>query len=211
MQEANRRGAEEALMCNYRGELAECSQSNFFMVRDGVVLTPPIEAGLLEGITRAFLFELGARGRDRGAGRGAASRGSRHGGRGVHHQHDARAQPGGADRRPRRSAAASRGRSRCELLEGATGRRALETTPRRGHPPSAAVRLDAVAPASAEGLLYDLPPRTPRSADTRRSDCGRRTDCRSAPPSARTSPRARYGSGYAACCARIGMRPRRRP
>jgi branched-chain amino acid aminotransferase len=59
MQEANRDAAEEALMCNYRGELSECSQSNFFMVRDGVVLTPPSAAGLLEGITRAFLFELG--------------------------------------------------------------------------------------------------------------------------------------------------------
>ena len=30
MQEANRRGADEGLMCNYRGELSECSQSNFF-------------------------------------------------------------------------------------------------------------------------------------------------------------------------------------
>ncbi|HJR58075.1 MAG TPA: aminotransferase class IV [Vicinamibacterales bacterium] len=59
MQEANRRGGEEGLMCNYRGELAECSQANFFMVRDGVVLTPKSEAGLLEGITRAFLFEVG--------------------------------------------------------------------------------------------------------------------------------------------------------
>ena len=58
MQEANRRGGEEGLMCNYRGELAECSQSNFFLVRQGVVLTPPTTAGLLEGITRAFLFEL---------------------------------------------------------------------------------------------------------------------------------------------------------
>src|SRR5688572_4389451 len=59
MQEANRRGAEEALMCNYRGELSECSQSNFFMVRDGVALTPKSEAGLLEGITREFIFEVG--------------------------------------------------------------------------------------------------------------------------------------------------------
>jgi branched-chain amino acid aminotransferase len=59
MQEANRRGAEEALMCNYRGELAECSQSNFFVVRDGDVLTPGADAGLLEGITREFLFEVG--------------------------------------------------------------------------------------------------------------------------------------------------------
>jgi branched-chain amino acid aminotransferase len=57
MQEALRRGAEEALMCNYRGELSECSQSNFFMVRGGVVLTPASAAGLLEGVTRAFLFD----------------------------------------------------------------------------------------------------------------------------------------------------------
>jgi branched-chain amino acid aminotransferase len=59
MQAAYRSGAEEALMCNYRGELTECSQSNFFMVRRGAALTPPSEAGLLEGVTRAFLFELG--------------------------------------------------------------------------------------------------------------------------------------------------------
>ncbi len=58
MQEGHRRGGEEALMCNYRGELSECSQSNFFIVRDGVALTPRSAAGLLEGITRAFLFEV---------------------------------------------------------------------------------------------------------------------------------------------------------
>jgi branched-chain amino acid aminotransferase len=59
MQEASRRGGEEALMCNYRGELSECAQSNFFMVRGGAALTPKSEAGLLEGVTRAFLFEVG--------------------------------------------------------------------------------------------------------------------------------------------------------
>jgi branched-chain amino acid aminotransferase len=59
MQAAYRAGAEEALMCNYRGELTECSQANFFMVRGGAALTPPSEAGLLEGVTRAFIFELG--------------------------------------------------------------------------------------------------------------------------------------------------------
>ena len=59
MQQANSAGAEEALMCNYRGELSECSQSNFFLVRGGAALTPPSDAGLLEGITREFLFELG--------------------------------------------------------------------------------------------------------------------------------------------------------
>ena len=59
MQEAYRRGGEEALMCNYRGELSECAQSNFFLVRGGVALTPKSAAGLLEGVTRAFLFEVG--------------------------------------------------------------------------------------------------------------------------------------------------------
>src|SRR5690606_27887544 len=59
MQEANRRGGEEGLMLNYRGEIYECAQANFFMVRGGAVLTPPSEAGLLEGIARAFIFEIG--------------------------------------------------------------------------------------------------------------------------------------------------------
>ncbi len=59
MQAAYRRGGEEALMCNYRGELSECSQSNFFMVRGGAAITPASDAGLLEGVTRAFLFEVG--------------------------------------------------------------------------------------------------------------------------------------------------------
>jgi branched-chain amino acid aminotransferase len=59
MQAAYRAGAEEALMCNYRGELTECAQSNFFMVRGGAALTPVSAAGLLEGVTRALIFELG--------------------------------------------------------------------------------------------------------------------------------------------------------
>jgi len=59
MQTAYRAGAEEALMCNYRGELTECAQANFFMVRGGAALTPKSEAGLLEGVTRAFVFEIG--------------------------------------------------------------------------------------------------------------------------------------------------------
>jgi branched-chain amino acid aminotransferase len=60
MQEAARRGAFEGVMRNYRGELAECTQSNLFVVKDGAALTPPIDAGLLPGITRAFLFEVGS-------------------------------------------------------------------------------------------------------------------------------------------------------
>ena len=60
MQQAKQRGAEEALMRNYRGELSECSQSNFFIVRQGRVLTPRSESGLLEGITRAYILEITA-------------------------------------------------------------------------------------------------------------------------------------------------------
>ena len=59
MQEAFRRGGFEGIMRNHKGELAECTQSNLFIVKDGAALTPPIEAGLLPGITREFLFEIG--------------------------------------------------------------------------------------------------------------------------------------------------------
>jgi branched-chain amino acid aminotransferase len=59
MQEALRHGAFEGVMRNTRGELAECTQSNLFIVKDGAALTPPIDAGLLPGITREFLFEVG--------------------------------------------------------------------------------------------------------------------------------------------------------
>jgi branched-chain amino acid aminotransferase len=60
MQEALRRGGEEALMRNQAGEIVECSQSNVFIVRQSVLLTPPLEAGLLPGITREFVLELAA-------------------------------------------------------------------------------------------------------------------------------------------------------
>jgi branched-chain amino acid aminotransferase len=56
---AARQGGFEAIMRNYRSEISECSQSNLFVVKTGEVLTPPIEAGLLAGITRAFVFGVG--------------------------------------------------------------------------------------------------------------------------------------------------------
>jgi branched-chain amino acid aminotransferase len=59
MQEGYRRGAFEVVMRNYRGELAECSVSNLFIVKNGAALTPPLSAGLLPGITREFMFEVG--------------------------------------------------------------------------------------------------------------------------------------------------------
>jgi branched-chain amino acid aminotransferase len=58
MQQALRRGAFEGVMRNYRGELTECTTSNLFVVKDGAALTPPLDAGLLPGITREFLFEI---------------------------------------------------------------------------------------------------------------------------------------------------------
>jgi branched-chain amino acid aminotransferase len=60
MQQAYKRQAFEALMRNHRGELCECAQSNLFIVSNGVLRTPPVEAGLLAGITRAFVLELAA-------------------------------------------------------------------------------------------------------------------------------------------------------
>ena len=60
MQEAARRGAYEGVMRNYKRELTECTTSNLFVVHGDSVLTPPLDAGLLPGITRAFVFEVGA-------------------------------------------------------------------------------------------------------------------------------------------------------
>jgi len=59
MQEALKRGAFEGVMRNYRGELAECTTANLFIVKAGGVLTPPLDAGLLPGITREFVLEIG--------------------------------------------------------------------------------------------------------------------------------------------------------
>jgi branched-chain amino acid aminotransferase len=59
MQEALRRGAFEGVMRNYRGELTECTTANLFVVTHGSVLTPPLDAGILPGITREFIFEIG--------------------------------------------------------------------------------------------------------------------------------------------------------
>jgi branched-chain amino acid aminotransferase len=59
MQEALRSSAFEGIMRNYLGELTECTTSNLFVVTRGVALTPPVAAGLLPGITREFMFEIG--------------------------------------------------------------------------------------------------------------------------------------------------------
>lgn len=51
-------GCIEALMLNHKGEVAECTGDNIFLVRGGKLLTPPNEAGILEGVTRDAVIEL---------------------------------------------------------------------------------------------------------------------------------------------------------
>ncbi len=51
-------GCIEALMLNHKGEVAECTGDNIFIVRNGRLLTPPNEAGILEGITRDAVIGL---------------------------------------------------------------------------------------------------------------------------------------------------------
>ncbi|WP_339736223.1 branched-chain-amino-acid transaminase [uncultured Gimesia sp.] len=51
-------GCLEALMLNHKGEVAECTGDNIFIIKDGVVKTPSIDAGILEGITRNAVIKL---------------------------------------------------------------------------------------------------------------------------------------------------------
>jgi len=51
-------GCVEALMLNHLGEVAECTGDNVFIVRDQDLITPPFEAGILHGITRATVMQL---------------------------------------------------------------------------------------------------------------------------------------------------------
>ena len=56
--EAESRGAEEALMRNTAGDLCCATAANLYVVKSGAVMTPPPEAGVLPGITRAAIKEL---------------------------------------------------------------------------------------------------------------------------------------------------------
>lgn len=51
-------GVPEAIMLNPEGYVAECTGDNIFIVRDGVVYTPPVSDGALEGVTRAVIMNL---------------------------------------------------------------------------------------------------------------------------------------------------------
>ncbi len=56
--EAGRKSAYEGILCNLAGNIAEGTGSNIFMARLGRIVTPPVDAGLLEGVTRALTLDL---------------------------------------------------------------------------------------------------------------------------------------------------------
>ena len=57
-QEAVDAGVPEAVMLNHLGYVAECTADNIFIVRQGRLLTPPEESGILAGITRGVVLDL---------------------------------------------------------------------------------------------------------------------------------------------------------
>lgn len=58
--EAQNAGAGEGLMLNEQGFVSECTGDNIFIIKNGVIFTPPIAAGALAGVTRAVVFDLAA-------------------------------------------------------------------------------------------------------------------------------------------------------
>jgi len=58
LEKAHSEGFDDALLLNEKGQLAECTSANVFLVRAGRVLTPPLSSGCLAGITRQVLFEI---------------------------------------------------------------------------------------------------------------------------------------------------------
>jgi branched-chain amino acid aminotransferase len=56
--EALKAGYDEAIMLNKAGLVAECTGENLFCVRDGVIITPPLSAGALEGITQHSVMTI---------------------------------------------------------------------------------------------------------------------------------------------------------
>jgi branched-chain amino acid aminotransferase len=58
LHEAREGGFDEVVLLNERGEVTECTAANIFCVQGGRVLTPPLDSGCLEGVTRALLLEM---------------------------------------------------------------------------------------------------------------------------------------------------------
>lgn len=56
--EAIKAGAQEGLMLNEQGYVAECTGDNVFVIKNGEIKTPPVSDGSLDGITRQVIFEL---------------------------------------------------------------------------------------------------------------------------------------------------------
>jgi branched-chain amino acid aminotransferase len=56
--EADRAGCHEAIMLNHNGEVAECTADNIFLVKHGILRTPHLAAGILEGVTRDLILSL---------------------------------------------------------------------------------------------------------------------------------------------------------
>jgi branched-subunit amino acid aminotransferase/4-amino-4-deoxychorismate lyase len=56
--EAEAAGADEALLLNTGGEVTEASSGNLFWIENGRVFTPPLDAGVLSGVTRSVVWDL---------------------------------------------------------------------------------------------------------------------------------------------------------
>src|SRR5438876_8553021 len=56
--EAQKEGFDEVVLLNERGEVAECTAANIFLVKGEKVFTPPLSSGCLEGVTRGILMEI---------------------------------------------------------------------------------------------------------------------------------------------------------
>ncbi len=63
LERAHKGGFDDALLLNEKKQLAECTSANFFLVRRGVILTPPLSSGCLAGITREVIFEIAPKAR----------------------------------------------------------------------------------------------------------------------------------------------------
>jgi branched-subunit amino acid aminotransferase/4-amino-4-deoxychorismate lyase len=58
LQEAEKKGFDEAILLNGRGLIAEGTRSNIFLVKDAELFTPSLDCGCLDGITRKAIFDL---------------------------------------------------------------------------------------------------------------------------------------------------------
>lgn len=58
LREAHEAGADDAILLDLRGRVTEGTTSNVFFVQHGVLVTPPLALGMLEGVTRALFIEI---------------------------------------------------------------------------------------------------------------------------------------------------------